>query len=287
MSDTATAKRPRRQMVEEARKAAIESRWEEAIEINQELLKRTPRDAQAQNRVGKAFFELNQLQAATEAYSASLKIDPANMIARRNLQRLEQLRRTNSVRPDRERNLVPKTSVLIQEVGKTWVDELVNPAQAEHLAEISSGEALKFQVSNGHLVVYRSDDVRLGEIEARTAERVIELMGAGNRYEVYALGLVGSTLRVILREVFRDPSLGDKISFPRQISQTGQYLRERDLLRQRDESDFLFIDEEEDDSEDDEPSNLVGTDNEESLVTARDPYLEDPVGIEDEENPAS
>ena len=88
MSDTATAKRPRRQMVEEARKAAIESRWDEAIEINQELLKRTPRDAQAQNRVGKAYFELNQLQAATEAYSASLKIDPANMIARRNLQRL-------------------------------------------------------------------------------------------------------------------------------------------------------------------------------------------------------
>ncbi len=286
MTDTATAKRPRRQMIEEARKAAIESRWEEAIAINHELLKRTPRDAPAQNRVGKAHFELNRLQDATEAYTASLKIDPANMIARRNLQRLEQLRRTNSVRPDRERNLVPKTSVLIQEVGKTWVDELVNPAQAEHLAEISSGEALKFDISSGHLVVFRSDDVRLGEIEARTAERVIELMGAGNRYEVYALSVVGTTLRVILREVFRDPSQGDKISFPRQISQTGQYLRERDLLRQRDESDFLFIDEDDEDSDDDDgPSNLVGADNEESLVTARDPYMEEPAGVEDEENP--
>jgi len=74
-------------------------------------------------------------------------------------------------------------------------------------------------------------------------------MKGGNTYEVYALGQSSAGLRIILRETFRDPSQADRVSFPRQISQAGKYLRERDLLRQRDEADFYFSDEEEEEIE--------------------------------------
>ena len=283
---TSTAKKTtRRQMIEDARRAAIDGRWEEAIAINQQLIERTPRDAAAFNRLGKAHFELNQLPQATEAYTGALKIDPANMIARSNLQRLEQLRRAGHERPDRHRQLVPRAYVFIQEVGKTWVDELVNPAAIDELADVSSGEALELKVENGRLLVLRSDGVRLGEIEARTAERVIELMEAGNRYECYALGTAGASLRIILREVYRDPSRGNKISFPKQISQTSQYLRERDVLRQRDEADFLFNDEDDEESEEEETVAPV-SDELEGLVADRTPFMDEPLGVEDEENPA-
>ena len=101
----------------------------------------------------------------------------------------------------------------------------------------------------GRLLVCLADGTRIGEIERRTAERVIELMAGGNVYEVYALGLTAASLRVILREVYRDPSQAGRISFPRQIQETRAYLRERDLLRQRDESDF-YVDDYEDVDED-------------------------------------
>ncbi|HET7056091.1 MAG TPA: hypothetical protein VFI12_06485, partial [Thermomicrobiales bacterium] len=74
-------------------------------------------------------------------------------------------------------------------------------------------------------------------------------MAGGNTYEIYALGQSAAGLRIILRETFRDPSNADRVSFPRQISQAGKYLRERDLLRQRDEADFYFSDEEEEEGE--------------------------------------
>ena len=149
----------------------------------------------------------------------------------------------------REKKLTPRTSVFIQEVGKTWFDELINPASTDVLADVASGEALELKVKSRRLLVLRSDGAELGEIDPRTAERVIELMKGGNTYEVYALGQSSAGLRIILRETFRDPSQADRVSFPRQISQAGKYLRERDLLRQRDESDFYFSDEEEEEIE--------------------------------------
>jgi tetratricopeptide (TPR) repeat protein len=247
VSDTKQA--TRRQLIEDARLAAIEGRWGNALTINQQLIDKTPRDAAAFNRVGKAQLELGNVQEAIDAYTSSLKIDPANMIARRNLQRLEQLGGRGGEVASRAKRLTPRTSVFIQEVGKTWVDELVNPASIDVLAEVASGEALEIKVKGDRLVVYRSDGAQLGEIEPRTAGRVIQLMAGGNTYEIYALGQSAAGLRIILRETFRDPSNADRVSFPRQISQAGKYLRERDLLRQRDEADFYFSDEEEEEGE--------------------------------------
>lgn len=79
------------QLVADAIAAAAEGRWEDALKTNDTMLARFPHDAEALNRKGRALIELRQLNAARDAYTESLKADPANMIARRNLQRLEKL----------------------------------------------------------------------------------------------------------------------------------------------------------------------------------------------------
>lgn len=275
----------RKQLVEQARRAGLDGNWEEAIQLNQEIIERSPRDANGYNRLGRALLEYRRVSAAYDAYSSALRIDPANMIARRNLQRLELIRHRRGAEDSgsekSRESVIPRTSVFIEEVGKTWVDELVNPASMEELADVYSGEQLQMEVSEGRLVVLRANGQRVGEVEARTAERIIDLMNSGNRYEVYALGLSTASLRVILREVFRDPSVGGKISFPRQISATRAYLRERDLLRQRDEADFLMLDDEDDVEEED--SGAEATDDDDTSETDNDTFIEDTVVVEEEE----
>ena len=274
-------------MIEDARLAAMEGRWEDALSINQQLIERTPRDSAAFNRVGKAHIELGHLQQAVEAYTSSLKIDPPNMIARQNLQRLEQLRIHEIDIGPRSRQMAPRTSVFIQEVGKTWVDELIHPAPAEVMAEVWSGDALELEVAGDRLIVKRSDGVHLGEIEQRTAVRVIELISGGNTYEVYALGASSAGMRIILRETYRHPSQADRVSFPRQISQAGKYLRERDVIRQRDEADFYFSDEDDDEVDPDaeEISPEAEADSDEETPGARADTFESGAAIDDEENP--
>jgi tetratricopeptide (TPR) repeat protein len=249
MSETKTV--TKRQLTEDAHLAAMDGRWEDAIKINSELAQRFPKDAAIWNRIGKAQLELGNLQSATEAYTAALKVDAANMIARQSLQRLEQLRSHSA--DFRAREITSRTNVFIQEVGKTWVDELVNPAALDILAQVASGEALKLVVKKGRLLVLRADDVELGEIDPRTAVRVVELMAGGNQYEAFVLGQSASGLRVILRETYRAPAQAERVSFPRQISQAGRYLREREVIRQRDEADFYFSDDDEDDNDAESP----------------------------------
>jgi hypothetical protein len=282
---TDTKPKTRRVMVEEARKAALDGDWSGAITLNQELLNRFPRDAEAYNRLGRALLELHKPPAAYDAYSAALKIDPANMIARRNLQRLEILRHSDAGDEGdgdqaEAKPVIPRTNVFIEEVGKTWVDELVNPAPIESLAEISAGEHLQLVVEGERIFIVRDNGTRLGEIEAKTAERLIELISGGNRYEVYALGLSASSIRVIIREVFKDPRLANRVSFPRQISYTRAYLRERDQLRLRDEADFLFSDDD-DEENDEEDSGTLSPDDDHSTEQDADSVDEDPVTVEE------
>jgi tetratricopeptide (TPR) repeat protein len=282
-----TKPKTRRQLIEQARESALSGDWARAVEVNRQILERTPRDAEAQNRLGRALLELKDHAGALEAYTAALKIDPANIIARRNLQRLDLLRhqsasKKKSKKADETNHAIPRTLVFIEEVGKTWVDELVNPLGMLELADVSSGEQLELSVKSKKLFVSRHGGKKLGEVEAKTAERLIELMSKGNRYEAYALGLSGNSLRVILREVYRDSAKTNIVSFPRQVSATRAYLRERDLLRQRDETDFLFADEDEDEL-DEEGTTAEPGEEDESAEPESDNFLEETVAVDDEE----
>ena len=281
-----TRPQTRRQLVEEARQATLDGRWDEAIELNRQIVERSPRDAEAHNRIGRALLERKQYGPAAEAYSSALRADPANLIARRNLQRLETLRHRSTENgvalggnDDTAATVMPRPGVFIEEIGKTWVDQLVNPVAPETLAEVLPSEQLRLDVQGDRLVVSRGDGRRLGEIDAKTAERVIGLIAGGNRYEVYALGLSGQSLRVILREVYREPAQAAKVSFPRQITSRA-YLRERDLLRQRDEADFFLLDD--DDDEEDETV-TAEADEEESNEPDAEPFIEDAVTVVEEE----
>ena len=275
----------RRQLGEEARKAAFAGNWEDAVTLNLQIIERFQRDAEAFNRLGRAYIALGNLDEAKDAYTKSLRADPANLIARRNLQRLEILRgqggqaTADVTRP----GPMPRTTAFLEEVGKTWVDELVNPGELQILADVSPGEELRLSDEDERLVVRRGNGDRLGEVEPKTARRVLELMASGNRYEIFALGLSGHTLRTILRETFRDPSVATTVSFPRQITSRA-YLRDRDLLRQRDEADFFLFDEDEDDEEVESASADREDEDTPEIESETQPFEEAVEVIEDEES---
>ncbi len=64
---------------ERAKKAvalAMKSRWEDAAVINRAILREFPNDMEAYNRLGKALSELDQNQAAIEAFQAAHQWQP-------------------------------------------------------------------------------------------------------------------------------------------------------------------------------------------------------------------
>jgi Flp pilus assembly protein TadD len=74
-----------RKWKEQAVELALLGRWDEAVQMNLRILELFPDDIGAQNRLGKAYRELGRLEEAVTAYEESLKRQPSNPIARKNL----------------------------------------------------------------------------------------------------------------------------------------------------------------------------------------------------------
>ena len=283
MTDSRQKQKTKKQLNQEALTASLEHRWEDAIALNDEILGRFPRDADAFNRKGRANMELGKLADARENYSDALKADPANMIARRNLQRLEtiyQATGSDDNAPARSQN-IPRANVFIEEIGKTWIDDLAHPAANEVLAQVAPGDMLKLVVEGERVFVHTQEDVLLGQVDQSIGSRMARFIDIGHEFEVFALGQTMNSLRVIIREITHVEESDGTMTFPRQDLMNQTLMREREQLSLRDESDFDFGDEDEEIEEEDEDE-----DDDEDDEDNVDDYLGDSSIDPDEEKPA-
>ncbi len=211
-SVTATEKTKLKQhWAREAITLALQSRWEEAADINRSIIELFPNDRDAHNRLGKALTELGLYAEARQAYQMTLEIDPSNAIAQRNLARLSQLKEDRP-RPMLTQRLDP--SLFIEETGKTAVVQLYHTAPREILTRLTAGEQVSLKVKEQRLLVESRYDEYLGEVEPKLALRLIRLMGGGNIYQAAVATSAKDGTRIIIKEVFQDPSLAGHISFP-------------------------------------------------------------------------
>ncbi len=291
MTPSSQKPKTKKQLNQEALTASLEHNWEDAIALNDEILGRFPRDAEALNRKGRAYMELGKLADARESYSEALKADPANMIARRNLQRLETIYQADGAdetAPARNQQ-IPRANVFIEEIGKTWIDDLTHPADNDVLAQVAPGDALKIVVEGERVFIHTIEDVRVGQVDQSIGSRMARFMGIGHEFEVFALGQTMNSLRIIIREVANVEESEGTMTFPRQDLMNQTLMREREQLSLRDESDFDFGDEDEESEDDEDAEDLDDEDvddEEDEDEDDVDDYLGDAALDPDEEKPA-
>ncbi len=204
--------RQRRQLADIAIGQATRGEWSAAVETNQQIIE-LGGDVDAYNRLGKALSELDRLQEALEAYQAALERERTNRIAERNIERLEALlTAADAARGDRHAARAP-AALFIEEMGKTGSARLINLAPAKQLAPLSPGDAIELRAADGELEA-RVRGLKVGQVEPRVANRLLELMANGNRYEAALTTVHDDDLRLIIREVFAHPANFGRVSFP-------------------------------------------------------------------------
>ncbi len=230
--------RLRRELSERAIELALQSKWEEAVEVNQRLIEITPRDLSTLNRLGKANSELGRIAEARQAYTSVLEIDPGNNIARKNLDRLAQLGdESGAGRPSQER-IDPR--LFIEETGKTGFTSLVDLAKRDVLARLSAGDQVYLEREGSILYVKSGSGDRIGRIEPRLANRLIKFMEGGNQYAAGLTDLSSREVRLIVRETFQHPKMFGKVSFPTQGGEVSRgYIRDTMLRYENEEEDDL------------------------------------------------
>ena len=243
--------RQKRQLADQAIAQSTAAQWAEAAATNRRLLDLGP-DAEAENRLAKSLWELGELGSAREHYQTALALDPTNRIAERNIDRLKMLMVAagDKTVPAMEGSKAP-ISIFVEETGKTGFAFLTDLADPRQLAQVNPGDSVELMPEGNRLIAF-SNGVRIGVVEPRVAARLLKLMADGNKYAAGVTSLGDKDVRIIIREIFQDPSNYGKVSFPTAAKSTDlrPYTKGTLVREEMDLEEDLEDDDEDDEIED-------------------------------------
>jgi tetratricopeptide (TPR) repeat protein len=232
--------RIQRVKAEQAVNLAMQSRWAEAAELNRQIIEVSPKDIEAHNRLGKAMMEVGKYDDAREAYNHTLRIDPMNTIAQKNIQRLDKLLEEEIIDAPTSR---VDPSLFIEEAGRATTTSLVEVAAGDVLAKFNPGDPVTLQVQGNVVMVVGATGESLGRIEPKLRQRLIRLFTMGNTYSAFVTSVDEQSVRVIIHETHRDPSMGNRPSFPIKGETYRGYVRDTllryDLEEEEDEDEEI------------------------------------------------
>lgn len=213
--------RLRRRLQEQAIELAAHNRWSEALEINQKILT-LGEDADTFNRMGKAYMELGRYSEAHDTYQQTLRLNPTNTIARKNLARLDALlaRGVESAPQTRSARQQVDLRLFITETGRTALTSLVDVPRSSAVEALVTGEKMEFRVEGRNVIVVDADGNSIGRLPPKLGQRLAELLNGGNRYIAAIAQSDPRQIRLLIRETYQAPNQRGRISFPGKLSGT-------------------------------------------------------------------
>ena len=235
--------RIKRQLMDQAIAQASDGHWTEAADTNRKILEMAP-DAETENRLAKAMWELGELGVAREHYQVALALDPTNRIAERNIERLRALMsEAGDKTAAPEKASKAPVAIFVEETGKTGFAMLTDLASPRTLAHVNPGDAVEL-IPEGNRLYAVANGTRIGVVEPRVAARLLKLLAEGNKYSAGVTSLGDRDVRIVIREIFQDPRNYGKVSFPTAARSSdlrpytkGTLLREEEFMEEDLEDD--------------------------------------------------
>ena len=191
---------------------AMKNRWEDAVAVNQTIVRDFPEDIGSYNRLGKALSELGRNREAQEAFRSVLKFSPNNAIAKKNLSRLMKLSDADAPRIARTNSRRSRT--FLEESGNAGVTSLIKLAPPDTLAKLTPGDIVQLEPAGAGLIVKDEAGAYVGQVEPRVGTRIARLAKGGNLYEASVTSVEEHELAIIIRETYKTPAQSGIVSFP-------------------------------------------------------------------------
>jgi len=152
--------------------AAKHLNWDEAIQINQEILEINPKEVNALNRLGVAQMQTKQLKKAHKTFLAVLSIQKMNVIAQKNIQKIKQ---------KQVAKISTFTNNFIEEPGKSKTIQLCRLTNKKHLQNMNPGQQCDLVLKNRYVSI-KIDDQYVGSLPEDISFRLSKLINDGNTY---------------------------------------------------------------------------------------------------------
>lgn len=186
--------------------AAKVANWDEAVEINLQILEQDEKNVNALNRLGIAYLQQGKKNKARDSFKQVLEIDKTNNIAKKQLERIKS--KQNSVAPTFHREH------FIEEPGKTKIVELHRLAGKEVLSAAAVGQVCQLNLKKRFISIETEDGVYIGALPEDISFRLSKLIQTGNKYSCRLHSCNYNQCTVYLKELQKSKRNADIHSFP-------------------------------------------------------------------------
>lgn len=201
--------------------SALSNNWEQAEEINLQLIEQNPEDIDSLNRLGFALMKLGKYNKAKDAYKKVIEIDKTNPIAVKNLKRLETVSKNKKSDGKTQSQLLTSISgVFIEEAGKTKTVELKNTADKKMLSMLEPGDPVSMVIKRSKIFVQSQDKKYIGMLPDNISMRLITFMKGGNEYTSCIKACDEKNVTVFIKEVKKAGKFKNQASFMHSHSST-------------------------------------------------------------------
>jgi tetratricopeptide (TPR) repeat protein len=191
---------------------ALNCKWEEAEELNKQLLEDDPNNTQYLNRLAKAKFELGKYSECKKIYNQVLEIDPYNAIAQKNLKKVSAIKKDSILKNGSNATML-SAALFYEEPGITTLVALVKVAEPQKLVALSPGSMVNLNVKKKGISVTDGFGVYIGAFPDDSAYHLMRLLEGGNKYQVIVKSVKSNAVTVLVRETFRSKKFKNQASF--------------------------------------------------------------------------
>lgn len=195
---------------------ALKCDWQEAIKINELILKDDPENTDALNRLAKAFYESNNPKKAKKISLQVLEIEPTNKIALKTLEKYKKIKISFIGNDNQNINV----SDFIEESGTTKQTNLLNLCSEEILSSLDSGDEVLLSTHSHRVTVTTLKNKYLGKLPDDLSARLRILTKNGYKYRVLVKSADKNCIRIIIKEIKRGKGFENSQSFPHESSES-------------------------------------------------------------------
>lgn len=194
--------------------AALRSNWDQALELNKQIIKDEPENVDCLNRLAKACLELGKLTLAKKFYEEALRIDPYNTIAQKNLKKVSNFKKNGQNGLDSSvKNIPISPDLFLEEPGTTRLINLIKVAEPQKLMTLSHGQMVNLSAKNKGVYITDSSNQYLGVLPDDTGFHLRKLIDGGNKYIALIKSIKANGLTILIREVYRSKKFKNQASF--------------------------------------------------------------------------
>jgi len=196
--------------------AALYFRWQEAIHINELIIKNDKSNICAYLRLGFAYMQTNEWPKAKKCYLKALKIQPGHNLAKENLEKIKVLEnRSQKKQPDKPLKLDP--NLFLEIPGKTKAVVLVTIGQKNVLAHLSIGQPVNLKTKRRKIEIRTNANEYVGCLPDDLSKRLTFFIKANSRFAAFIKEANLNQVVIFIKEENKGRKVKTFLSFPKNI----------------------------------------------------------------------